>query len=86
MAAQIQARLTIHGPVCLGRKRIYATGGEGGISVYQQDDANHYRRIANASTVKGARTSFLLPDSSELFVASRAQASEPAEIRVYSPQ
>ena len=68
------------------RKRIYATGGEGGISIYQQDDANHYRQIANVSTVKGARTSFLSPDSSELFVAARAQGSEPAAIRVYSTQ
>lgn len=68
------------------RKRIYATGGEGGISVYQQDDANHYRQIANVSTVKGARTSFLSPDSSELFVAARAQGSKPAAIRLYSTQ
>jgi YVTN family beta-propeller protein len=66
------------------RKRIYATGGEGGISVYQQEDADHYREIAKLTTVKGARTSFFSPDLSQLFVAVRAQGSEPAAIRVYS--
>ena len=66
------------------RKRIYATGGEGGISVYQQNDADHYTEIAKLPTVKGARTSFFSPDLKELFVAARRQRSEPAVIRVYS--
>jgi DNA-binding beta-propeller fold protein YncE len=66
------------------RKRIYATGGEGGISVYQQDDADHYREIAKLPTVKGARTSFFSPDRGELFVAVRGEDSSPAAIRVYS--
>jgi DNA-binding beta-propeller fold protein YncE len=66
------------------RKRIYATGGEGGISVYQQEDADHYKEIAKLTTVKGARTSFFSPDLRQLFVAARRQGSEPAAIRVYS--
>jgi DNA-binding beta-propeller fold protein YncE len=66
------------------RKRIYAIGGEGGISVYQQENADHYKEIAKIPTVKGARTSFFSPDLSALFVAVRAQGSEPAAIRVYS--
>ena len=28
-----------------GRKRIYATGGEGGISIFEQKDADHYREL-----------------------------------------
>lgn len=68
------------------RKRIYATGGEGGISVYQQDDADHYREIAKLPTVKGARTSFFSPDLRELFVAVRREGSSPAAVRVYSVQ
>jgi DNA-binding beta-propeller fold protein YncE len=68
------------------RKRIYATGGEGGISVYQQENSNHYREIAKLYTAKGARTSFFSPDLSKLFVAARAQGPEPAAIRVYSAQ
>jgi DNA-binding beta-propeller fold protein YncE len=65
-------------------KQIYATGGEGGISVYQQEDADHYREIAKIRTVKGARTSFFSPDLKQLFVAVRRQGSDPAAIRVYS--
>jgi DNA-binding beta-propeller fold protein YncE len=68
------------------RKRIYATGGEGGISVYQRENADHYKEIAKIPTVKGARTSFFSPDLSKLFVAIRAEGSEPAAIRVYSTQ
>lgn len=66
-----------------GGKQIYATGGEGGISVYQQEDADHYTEIAKLPTVKGARTSFFSPDLKQLFVAVRRQGSEPAAIRVY---
>jgi DNA-binding beta-propeller fold protein YncE len=68
------------------RKRVYATGGEGGISVYQQQDPDRYTKIANISTIKGARTSFFSPDRNRLFVAVRRQGSEPAEIRVYSTE
>jgi DNA-binding beta-propeller fold protein YncE len=68
------------------RKRVYATGGEGGISVYQQQDSDHYKQIAKLTTVKGARTSFFSPDLNKLFVAARRDGSEPAAIRVYSVQ
>ncbi|HEY1215507.1 MAG TPA: YncE family protein [Bryobacteraceae bacterium] len=68
------------------RKRIYATGGEGGISVYQQDDTDHYRETAKLPTAKGARTSFFSSDLRQLFVAVRRQGAEPASIRVYSAQ
>ena len=67
-------------------KRIYARGGDGGISVYQQQDPDHYREIGNLRTVKGARTSFYSPDLTQLFVVVRRQGSEPAAIRVYSTQ
>jgi DNA-binding beta-propeller fold protein YncE len=66
------------------RRRIYASGGEGGISVYQQTDADHYTEIARVPTMKGARTSFFSPDLDQLFVAARHQGSHPAAIRVYA--
>ena len=66
------------------RRRVYATGGEGGISVYQQENADHYKEIAKIPTVKGARTGFFSPDLRQLFVAVRQQGSESAAIRVYS--
>ena len=67
-------------------KQIYATGGEGAISVYEQQDADHYKEVAKVPTVKGARTSFFSPDLNRLFVAVRREGSETAAIRVYAVQ
>ena len=38
------------------RRRVYIPGGEGYISVFQQDDADHYRLLAKVQTAIGART------------------------------
>ena len=65
-------------------KRIYATGGEGAISVFEQQDPDHYREMARIPTVKGARTSFFSPDLGRLYVAVRRQASTAAAIQVFS--
>jgi DNA-binding beta-propeller fold protein YncE len=65
-------------------KRIYATGGEGAISVFEQQDPDHYRETARVPTVKGARTSFFSPDLGQLYVAVRRQGSTPAAIQVFS--
>jgi hypothetical protein len=67
-------------------KRIYASGGEGAISVFQRQEADHYSEIANVPTVKGARTSFFSPQSYALYVAVRRQGGESAAIRVYATQ
>ena len=66
-----------------GRKRIYASGGEGMISVFQQRDPDHYSEIAKIPTVKEARTSFFSGDLGRLFLAMRRHGSEQAAIRVY---
>jgi DNA-binding beta-propeller fold protein YncE len=65
------------------RKRIYATGGEGAISVFQQEDADHYNESAKITTAKGARTGYFSPDLGRLFVAARRDGSKAAEIRIY---
>jgi DNA-binding beta-propeller fold protein YncE len=65
-------------------KRIYATGGEGAIFVFEQQDPDHYRETARVPTVKGARTSFFSPDLGRLYVAVRRQGSTPAAIQVFS--
>ncbi len=65
------------------RKRIYATGGEGAISVVQQQDPDHYKEIAKIATVSGARTGFFSPELNRLFVAVRKQGSQSAEIRIH---
>ena len=64
------------------RKRIYASGGDGSISVFEQQDADHYKESAKITTVKGARTSFFSPELDRLFLAVRRQGSQPAAIRI----
>jgi hypothetical protein len=68
-----------------GRHRIYAIGGEGGISVFQQRDANHYEELGRIKTVSGARTGFFSAELDKLYVAVRKHESQSAEIRVYAP-
>lgn len=67
------------------RKRIYASGGDGEIFIFQQQDPNHYTEAARIQTVKGARTSFFSPDFDRLFLAVRSQGSRPAAIQVFAP-
>jgi YVTN family beta-propeller protein len=67
------------------RNRIYAIGGEGGISVFQQQDADHYNEIARIKTASGARTGFFSADLNKLFLAMRKHDSQAAEIRIYVP-
>jgi YVTN family beta-propeller protein len=68
------------------RKRIYVSGGEGAIAIYQQQDRDHYSKIAQLETVKGARTSLFVPELNRMFVAVRAEGKNPAAIRVYEVQ
>ena len=65
------------------RKRIYASGGEGAVFVYQQKDADHYGNIAQVETVKGARTSLFVPELDRLFLAVRQEGENAPAIRVY---
>jgi YVTN family beta-propeller protein len=65
------------------RKRIYAIGGEGAISVFEQQDADHYREMERIPTAAGARTGYFSTDLHRLFVAARRRGSQPAEIRIY---
>lgn len=66
-------------------KGIYAIGGEGAISVFEQQDPDHYKETARIATLKGARTGFFSPELDRLFVAVRRQGNESAAIRVFAP-
>jgi DNA-binding beta-propeller fold protein YncE len=68
------------------RKRIYASGGEGAISVFEQQSADRYIELARIPTVKGARTSFFSPELGRLYLAVRRQGSQPAGIQVFEPR
>jgi YVTN family beta-propeller protein len=65
------------------RKRIYAIGGEGAISVIEQQDADHYSELERIPTAAGARTGYFSADLHRLFVAVRRHGAQPAEIRIY---
>jgi DNA-binding beta-propeller fold protein YncE len=45
------------------RKRIYALGANGYITVIQQNDPNHYAVLANIPTTIGARTGIFIETS-----------------------
>ena len=68
------------------RRRVYAIGGEGGISVFEQRDSDHYVELGRLQTVPGARTGLFSPDLDRLFVAIPKHESHSAEIRIYAPQ
>src|SRR3989441_9660952 len=63
------------------RKRIYALGGEGFISVIQQNDPNHYALRTNIPTTVGVRTGIFFGTS--LYVGVPATGLEPAQIWNY---
>lgn len=67
------------------RRRIYASGGEGAISVFEQKDLDHYVESARIHTEKGARTSYYSADLDRLFLAVRREGSQSAAIEVFRP-
>ncbi len=65
------------------RKRLYISGGEGFVDVFQHSEANSLARVAHMATAAGARTSLFVPDLNRLFLAVPHRGSQRAEIRVY---
>ncbi len=68
------------------RKRLYVTGGEGFVDVFQQRDADHYDSLARIPTRPIARTSLFVPELDRYYVAVPRKDNQTAEIRVYEPQ
>ncbi len=66
------------------RKRIYMSGAEGFVNVYQQKNADTYEAVSKIPTGAGARTSRFVPEQDRLYVAVPAiKGGKPAEIQVY---
>jgi hypothetical protein len=66
------------------RKRIYMSGAEGFVNVYQQKDADTYEAFSKIPTGAGARNSRFVPEQNRLYVAVPAvKGGKPAEIQVY---
>jgi hypothetical protein len=47
------------------RKRVYISGGEGYISVFQQDDTDHYKLLAKVHSAPGRTHGWVLREGQE---------------------
>ena len=65
------------------KKQVYVIGGEGFITVLEQQDADHYRQVQKLPTSGGARTGLFVPEIGKLFLAVPHRGAQHAEIRVY---
>ena len=74
----------------LARKRVYVCGGEGYISVFQQEDADHYKLLAKIHTAIGARTAGYFGKGRKgfdrFYLAVPARAGRGAEVWIYTVQ
>lgn len=72
------------------RKRIYITGGEGYIHVFQQDNGERYHLAAKISSGLGARTAGYFGKGRKgfdlFYVAVPARANSAAEVLIYTVQ
>jgi DNA-binding beta-propeller fold protein YncE len=65
------------------KSRIYVICREGFIEAFQQQDADHYGKLARYPIAPESGTGFFLPDQGKLFVSARRQGEKSAEILVY---
>lgn len=68
------------------RKRIYVIGAEGFISVFQQNDPDHYELVANVPSAVGIRTGYYFANRDRFCVAVPAKGSEPAQVWTYEAE
>ena len=66
------------------RKKLYASCGEGFLTVIRQVNPDKYELEEKIATVKGAKTCLFAADSNRLYLAVPRQPTQPGpEIRVY---
>jgi DNA-binding beta-propeller fold protein YncE len=68
------------------RRRVYISGGEGFLSIFQQDDADHYKPMTKIPTAAGARTALFVPELGRFYLAVPHRGTQRAEVRVYEAQ
>ena len=68
------------------RKRIYVVGGEGVISVFQQDDPDHYQLVANVPSSVGIRTGYFFARRDRFYVGVPAKGNEPAQVWTFEAE
>ncbi len=70
----------------LSRKRIYVIGAEGFISVFQQNDPDHYSEIARVPSGIGIRTGYFFAKRDRFYVGVPAKGNEPAQVWTYEAE
>jgi DNA-binding beta-propeller fold protein YncE len=65
------------------RERLYVSGGEGFIDVFDTRRDRHFARIARITTAPGARTSLYVPELNRLLLAVPRRDGHAAQVRVY---
>jgi hypothetical protein len=66
------------------RRRIYASCGDGTVAIVEPR-GDRYAELGRLRTVSGARTALFVPELDRLFLAARANGSEPAALWVVRP-
>lgn len=69
-----------------GRKRVYVIGGEGLISVFQENDPDHYELLANVPSGIGIRTGYFFAKRDRFYVGVPAKGIEPAQVWTYEAE
>jgi hypothetical protein len=62
---------------------LYGIGGDGAISVFAQQDADHYADLGRIGNVKQTHYGLFASELQHLFVAVPKQGSAPAAIQVF---
>ena len=65
-------------------RKIYVSGGEGFVAIFQQQDADRYSLLTRVPTATGARTSLYIHERNQLLVAAPKTSAMPAHILVYA--
>ena len=65
-------------------RKIYVSGGEGFVTIFQQQDADRYSLVTRVLTATGARTSLYVPERNQLLVAAPKTAGVSAHVLVYA--
>lgn len=68
------------------RKRIYQLGGEGFVSVFQQNDPNHYESLSAIPTGIGMRTGYFFTKRDRFYIGVPAKGNEPAQVWTYEAE
>lgn len=68
------------------RKRIYEIGAEGFVSVFQENDPDHYDLLANIPTAVGVRTGYFFAKRDRFYVGVPAKGNQPAQVWTYEAE